>query len=69
MAHVPFNMNDFEELAKQLLPKMHYDLYSGGAEDQNTLKENHVEAFRRIKLRPRVLINVSKIDISTTILG
>lgn len=41
------NVNEFQEMAKQLLPKMYYDFYSGGAEDQHTLKEN-VEAFRRI---------------------
>ena len=40
-------MNEFQELARQALPKMHYDYYTGGAEDQYTLEEN-VEAFRRI---------------------
>ncbi|CAH2053749.1 unnamed protein product [Thlaspi arvense] len=62
------NVNEFQELAKRALPKMYYDFYSGGAEDQHTLKEN-VEAFRRITFRPRVLVDVSKIDMSTTILG
>ena len=41
------NVNEFQELAKRALPKMYYDFYSGGAEDQHTLKEN-VEAFTRI---------------------
>ncbi|CAA7024641.1 unnamed protein product [Microthlaspi erraticum] len=62
------NVNEFQELAKQALPKMYYDFYSGGAEDQHTLKEN-VEAFRRIMFRPRVLVDVSKIDMSTRVLG
>ncbi|CAA7024640.1 unnamed protein product [Microthlaspi erraticum] len=62
------NVNEFQELAKQALPKMYYDFYRGGAEDQHTLKEN-VEAFRRIMFRPRVLVDVSKIDTSTRILG
>ncbi|CAN8270167.1 unnamed protein product [Cochlearia groenlandica] len=62
------NVKEFQELAKQALPKMYYDFYSGGAEDQHTLKEN-VEAFTRIMFRPRVLVDVSKIDMSTTILG
>lgn len=44
----PVNLSDFHEIAKGVLPKMYYDYYSGGAEDQHTLKEN-VEAFRRIK--------------------
>ncbi|BBG98767.1 Aldolase-type TIM barrel family protein [Prunus dulcis] len=53
---------------RQALPKMYYDFYTGGAEDQHTLKEN-VAAFRRIMLRPRVLVDVSRLDMSTTILG
>ena len=43
----PVNVNEFQELARQALPKMYYDFFSGGAEDQYTLKEN-VEAFHRI---------------------
>ncbi|KAJ4886726.1 Peroxisomal (S)-2-hydroxy-acid oxidase GLO4 [Raphanus sativus] len=62
------NVNEFQELAKRALPKMYYDFYSGGAEDQHTLKDN-VEAFTRILFRPRVLVDVSKIDMSTRILG
>ncbi|EXC01342.1 Peroxisomal (S)-2-hydroxy-acid oxidase GLO4 [Morus notabilis] len=48
MAAEPVNVNEFQELARQVLPKMYYDYYSGGAEDQFTLKEN-LEAFQRIK--------------------
>ncbi|CAH8370033.1 unnamed protein product [Eruca vesicaria subsp. sativa] len=62
------NVNEFQEMAKQALPKMYYDFYSGGAEDQHTLKEN-VAAFSRIMFRPRVLVDVSNIDMSTSILG
>ena len=47
MASEPVNVNEFQELAKQVIPKMFYDFYSGGAEDQYTLKEN-MEAFKRI---------------------
>ncbi|XP_050232295.1 peroxisomal (S)-2-hydroxyacid oxidase GLO4-like isoform X2 [Mercurialis annua] len=68
MAEDPVNVNEFQILAKQILPKMYYDFYSGGAEDQHTLKEN-VEAFQRITFRPRVLVDVSRITMSTTILG
>ncbi|XP_059455957.1 peroxisomal (S)-2-hydroxyacid oxidase GLO4-like [Corylus avellana] len=64
----PVNVKEFQELARQALPKMYYDYYTGGAEDQYTLKEN-VEAFHRITLRPRVLVDVSRIDLSTTVLG
>lgn len=47
MAGEPVNVNEFQELARQVLPKMYYDFYTGGAEDQHTLREN-VEAFCRI---------------------
>ncbi|KAH0784794.1 hypothetical protein KY290_004392 [Solanum tuberosum] len=68
MAGEPVNVNEFEELARKVLPKIYYDFFSGGAEDQYTLKEN-IEAFRRITIRPRILVDVSKIDMSTIILG
>ncbi|KAF5466339.1 hypothetical protein F2P56_016272 [Juglans regia] len=68
MAGEPVNVNEFQELAREALPKMYYDFYAGGAEDQYTLKDN-VEAFKRITIRPRVLVDVSRIDMSTTVLG
>ncbi|XP_011035451.1 PREDICTED: peroxisomal (S)-2-hydroxy-acid oxidase-like isoform X1 [Populus euphratica] len=62
------NVMEYQEIARQKLPKMVYDYYASGAEDQWTLKENR-NAFSRILFRPRVLIDVSKIDMSTTVLG
>ena len=47
MASEPVNVNEFQELARKVLPKMFYDFFTGGAEDQHTLKQN-IEAFRRI---------------------
>ncbi|XP_022980626.1 peroxisomal (S)-2-hydroxy-acid oxidase GLO4-like isoform X1 [Cucurbita maxima] len=68
MSSEPVNVNDFKELARLKLPKMYYDFYAGGAEDEHTLREN-IQAFCRIMIRPRVLVDVSQIDMSTTILG
>ncbi|KAK4591431.1 hypothetical protein RGQ29_021580 [Quercus rubra] len=68
MVGEPVNVNEFQELAREALPKMYYDFYAGGAEDQYTLKEN-VEAFHRIMIRPRILVDVSRVDMSTTVLG
>ncbi|XP_039033772.1 peroxisomal (S)-2-hydroxy-acid oxidase GLO4-like [Hibiscus syriacus] len=68
MEEEPVNVNEFRELARQSLPKMYYDFYSGGAEDQYTLKENE-EAFHRIIIQPRTLRDASGIDLSTTVLG
>lgn len=47
MSSEPVNVNDFEELARLALPKMYYDFYAGGAEDECTLREN-IQAFYRI---------------------
>ncbi|XP_038995072.1 peroxisomal (S)-2-hydroxy-acid oxidase GLO4-like isoform X1 [Hibiscus syriacus] len=68
MAEEPVNVNEFKELARKALPKMYYDFYTGGAEDQYTLQNNE-EAFRRITIRPRILRDVRSIDLSTTVLG
>ncbi|XP_022998202.1 peroxisomal (S)-2-hydroxy-acid oxidase GLO3-like isoform X3 [Cucurbita maxima] len=68
MSSEPVNVNDFKELARSALPKMYYDFYAGGAEDEHTLREN-IRAFHSITIRPRVLVDVSQIDMSTTILG
>ncbi|RXH86438.1 hypothetical protein DVH24_017491 [Malus domestica] len=62
------NVSEYEAIAKEKLPKMIYDYYASGAEDQWTLKENE-SAFSRILFRPRILIDVSKIDLRTTVLG
>ena len=37
---------DFEKKAKQLIPKMALDYYCGGADDEQTLRDN-MEAFKR----------------------
>ncbi|KAL0398322.1 UNVERIFIED_CONTAM: Peroxisomal (S)-2-hydroxy-acid oxidase [Sesamum radiatum] len=62
------NVMEFEAVAREKLPKMVYDYYASGAEDQWTLHENR-NAFSRILFRPRILVDVSNIDMTTTILG
>ncbi|XP_010538538.1 PREDICTED: peroxisomal (S)-2-hydroxy-acid oxidase GLO5 [Tarenaya hassleriana] len=62
------NVMEFEKLAKEKLPKMVYDYNASGAEDQWTLAENR-NAFSRILFRPRILVDVSEIDVSATVLG
>ncbi|KAL3699784.1 hypothetical protein R1sor_017806 [Riccia sorocarpa] len=62
------NVSEYEEVAKGKLPKMVYDYYASGAEDQWTLKENR-HAFERIRFRPRILVDVTSVDTSTTVLG
>ncbi|KAK0172704.1 hypothetical protein PV328_005989 [Microctonus aethiopoides] len=61
-------IDDFEKLALKILTPSVRDYYKSGAGDEITLKWNR-EAFRKYKIRPRVLTDVSKRDISTVILG
>ncbi|KAJ7547239.1 hypothetical protein O6H91_08G076200 [Diphasiastrum complanatum] len=62
------NVNEYEILAKQRLPKMVYDYYASGAEDEWSLKENR-RGYESIRFRPRVLVDVSNVDTSINVLG
>jgi len=62
------NVFDYEAAARETLSKIAYDYYRSGANDEITLHENH-SAYERIKLKPRVLRDISKRDLTTTILG
>ncbi|XP_041031862.1 hydroxyacid oxidase 1 [Carcharodon carcharias] len=68
MPRKPVCINDFEQHAKDILPKAVYDYYRSGADEQQTLRDN-VAAFSRWRLCPRVLRDVSKMDLSVTVLG
>ncbi|NXK87763.1 HAOX1 oxidase, partial [Formicarius rufipectus] len=68
MSGKPVCLADFEEYARTFLPKSVYDYYRSGADDQETLAEN-VAAFSRWQLYPRVLRDVSVLDVSTSVLG
>lgn len=64
----PINLFEYENLATQHLSSMARDYYASGAWDEITLRDNRA-AFERYKLRPRMLVDVSQRDLSTTILG
>jgi isopentenyl diphosphate isomerase/L-lactate dehydrogenase-like FMN-dependent dehydrogenase len=64
----PINLADFESLARERLSPAAWDYFAGGAEDEYTVADN-VAAFRRVKLRPRVLADVAERDLTTTVLG
>ncbi|KAM7386227.1 hypothetical protein PAMA_009051 [Pampus argenteus] len=61
-------VSDFEVEARKILPKAVYDYYRSGADEQTTLADN-VAAFNRWCLVPRVLRNVSTVDLSVSVLG
>ncbi len=64
----PITISDIESIAKENLTATAYDYYCSGADDEITLRENS-EAYNRIFLKYRVLVDVSKRDLSTVILG
>ncbi|KAL5008545.1 hypothetical protein ScPMuIL_014126 [Solemya velum] len=64
----PFCIADFETLAKPKLSKSVYDFVQTGANDCVTLRDN-ITAFRKYALRPRMLRNVSDVNLTTTIQG
>lgn len=64
----PLNIADYEALARERMDRGAFDFYAGGAGDERTLAMN-VSGFDRYVLRPRVLVDVSRVDTSTTVLG
>ncbi|MBA2287557.1 MAG: alpha-hydroxy-acid oxidizing protein [Ktedonobacteraceae bacterium] len=64
----PINLSEYETLAQARLEAAVWDYYQGGSEDEVTLRANHT-AFERIRLRPRMLVDVSTCDLRTTVLG
>src|SRR6476661_5913362 len=59
---------DFEPVMKQNVPPAHFGYMATGSDDEVTLRANR-EGFRKFALRPRRLVDVSKIDMSANILG
>lgn len=63
----PGNVAAYEQRAAEQLARPVYDYYAGGAEDEATLRANR-QAFGRYMLRPRVLVDVSRIDARVRVL-
>jgi isopentenyl diphosphate isomerase/L-lactate dehydrogenase-like FMN-dependent dehydrogenase len=64
----PVCVADYERLAEEKLDPGAFGYYAGGAGDELALSGN-VEAWRRLRLRPRVLVDVSSVSAATTVLG
>jgi 4-hydroxymandelate oxidase len=62
------SLSDYEALARERIPRVAYEYISGGAADEITLRWNR-EAFDRIRLRPKILVDVSKLDTRLTLFG
>jgi 4-hydroxymandelate oxidase len=59
---------DFETVARQNVQPAHFGYMESGIDDEFTLRANR-EDFSKFVLRPRRLVDVSKIDMKTDILG
>jgi isopentenyl diphosphate isomerase/L-lactate dehydrogenase-like FMN-dependent dehydrogenase len=64
----PINVWDYERLAEEKLDANALAYFAGGSGDEVTLREN-VAAFERLKLRPRVLVDVGAVSTAATVLG
>lgn len=62
------NLMDFEAAARKSLPPAHFGYLTTGVDDDVTVRANHA-AFGRYQLRPRRLVDVSKIDTSVELFG
>lgn len=68
MSQEAINIFDFEAIAREALTQQAYDYYASGAQDEVTLRENRA-AYDRVSLAYRVLVDVSRRDLTATVLG
>src|SRR5439155_2492856 len=62
------NVFDFEPVCRANVPPAHFGYMASGIDDEVTLRANR-EGFLRFQLRPRRLVDVSKVDMSVELLG
>ena len=62
------NILDFEAAARKALPPAHWGYLATGVDDDATLKAN-LEGFSHYQLRPRRLVDTTKIDMSVELFG
>ncbi|MEO8724573.1 MAG: alpha-hydroxy acid oxidase [Acidobacteriaceae bacterium] len=69
-AVAPVCLDDFEALAqtREHVSEMTWEYVRGGSADENTMRWNR-EAFARLRLKPKVLVDVSHIDTRVTLFG
>jgi (S)-mandelate dehydrogenase len=62
------SIEELRERAARHLPRVMFDFYDGGAEEEWTLRGNR-DAFTRLRLRPRVLVDVEKVSTQQQLFG
>src|SRR4026209_839550 len=64
----PINLFEFEDVAKESLPKEEYDYIAGGATDEISIDRNR-RAYASWAFRPRVLRDVANLGLSPAVRG
>ena len=64
----PVNIYEYEAIAKERLDQGDYDFIAGAATDEITLRRTRA-VFDSIMMKPRMMVDVSQRDLSTTVLG
>ena len=64
----PVCIADYRDLARRRLPPILFDYIDGGSGSEQTLRRNS-EAMQDVRLRQRVLVDVSKVKLETEVLG
>lgn len=62
------SIDDLRLRAKRRIPRFAFDLVDGGAENERNLRRNS-DAFEEVELIPRYMVDVSNLDIQTTLFG
>jgi 4-hydroxymandelate oxidase len=62
------SLGDFEEMAKTKIPHVAWEFFNGAVADEITMRWNK-EAYQKIRLKPRILVDVSKLDTRVTLFG
>lgn len=67
-AQAAHSIEDLRQAALARLPRMLFDFYDGGAEEEHTLRANR-EAFQCLRILPHVLVDVAKVQTDCTLVG
>jgi len=64
----PVDVPDYARMAPSRMSHLAWEYMNGGAADELTLRWN-LESYQKIRLRPNLLVDVSKVDTRVTLLG
>ena len=62
------NVMDFEEAARRVIPPAHFGYLTTGVDDDATKYANH-EAYKKLQLRPRRMVDISHSDTKVELFG